>query len=165
MVDNISLLLCEEVVLTCNFVKLMRESLLSQGFTGTACYVCSWANYLHDLQKLKLGSRSDSDFKTAFSFLHLLSQWTRPYPVVWSLAQPSTEKWMNKLFRSNGFREGHNWLWWSCWEFRQGSSTRRVQEYILFVADQLQFSDDHVWQLIYDSEYKALTVGFRGYAW
>ncbi|KAI5565180.1 hypothetical protein BDE02_14G107400 [Populus trichocarpa] len=45
-----------------------------QGFTGTACYVCSWANYLHDLQKLKLGSRSDSDFKTAFSFLHLLSQ-------------------------------------------------------------------------------------------
>jgi hypothetical protein len=86
----------------------MRESLLSQGFTGTACYVCSWANYLHGLQKLKLGSRSDSDFKTAFSFLHLLSQWTRPYPVVWSLAQPSTEKWMNKLFRSNDFRVEHN---------------------------------------------------------
>lgn len=82
----LTLLFCEEVGIACNFVKgniviiwFYRDCLLwLWQISKKFCWLpvvwpwvdaCSWENCLRGWQKLKLAPRSDSDFKTAFSFL------------------------------------------------------------------------------------------------
>lgn len=65
---------------------------------------------------------------------------------VWSLAQSSTKRWMDKLFMSNGFKV--EMIHYGEVATNLGKELASSEcEYILFVAEHLRFSDDQVRQI------------------